>query len=145
MLVKLLSLMLTLLSLGQAAVDSYVSETSLGGNLFLVNRDYAITADYVPNDLVKPNVLGGSDSTMLRAEAAAALEEMFAAALEEEGYQLVAVSGYRSYGKQAAIHSQKVRSVGKKEALRVSAPAGCSEHQLGLAMDVGRKKNTNLN
>ena len=137
--------MLTLLSLGQAAVDSYVSETSLGGNLFLVNRDYAITADYVPNDLVKPNVLGGSDSTMLRAEAAAALEEMFAAALEEEGYQLVAVSGYRSYGKQAAIHSQKVRSVGKKEALRVSAPAGCSEHQLGLAMDVGRKRNTSLN
>ena len=45
MLVKLLSLMLTLLSLGQAAVDSYVSETSLGGNLFLVNRDYAITAE----------------------------------------------------------------------------------------------------
>lgn len=145
MIAKLLSLLLTLLSLGQAAVDSYVSEASLGGNLFLVNRDYAITADYVPNDLVKPNVLGGSESTMLRAEAAAALEEMFTAAKEEEGYLLVAVSGYRSYGKQAAIHSQKVRSVGKKEALRVSAPAGCSEHQLGLAMDVGRKRNTSLN
>ncbi len=145
MIAKLLSLLLTLLSLGQAAVDSYVSEASLGGNLFLVNRDYAITADYVPNDLVKPNVLGGSESTMLRAEAAAALEEMFTAAKEEEGYLVVAVSGYRSYGKQAAIHSQKVRSVGKKEALRVSAPAGCSEHQLGLAMDVGRKRNTSLN
>ena len=52
--------------------------------------------------------------------------------------------GYRSYGKQAAIHRRKIDTVGKKEALRVSAPAGCSEHQLGLAMDVGRKKNTNL-
>lgn len=145
MLAKLLSLLLTLLSLGQTAVDSYVNEASLGGNLFLVNRDYAITADYVPNDLVTPNVLGGNETTMLRAEAAAALEEMFAAAKEEEGYLLVAVSGYRSYGKQASIHRRKIETVGKKEALRVSAPAGCSEHQLGLAMDVGRKKNTNLN
>ena len=145
MLSKLLSLLLTLLSLGQTAVESYVNEASLGGNLFLVNRDYIISADYVPNDLVKPNVLGGSESTMLRAEAAAALEEMFNAAKEEEGYLLVAVSGYRSYGKQASIHRRKIQTVGKKEALRVSAPAGCSEHQLGLAMDVGRKKNTNLN
>ena len=144
MLAKLLSLLLTLLSLGQTAVDAYVNEANLGGNLFLINRDYAITADYVPNDLVTPKVRGGNDTTMLRAEAAQALEEMFAAAEAEEGYLLVAVSGYRSYGKQAAIHRRKIDTVGKKEALRVSAPAGCSEHQLGLAMDVGRKKNTNL-
>ncbi|MBR3741931.1 MAG: M15 family metallopeptidase [Clostridia bacterium] len=144
MLAKLLSLLLTLLSLGQTAVEAYVNEACLGGNLFLVNRDYAITADYVPNDLVTPKVLGGNDTTMMRAEAAGALEELFAAAKEEEGYVLVAVSGYRSYGKQASIHQRKIQTVGKKEALRVSAPAGCSEHQLGLAMDVGRKSNTNL-
>ncbi len=143
MLAKLLSLMLTLLSLGTAAVDAYVNEACLGGNLFLVNRDYAITADYVPNDLVKPNVLGGNESTMLRAEAAKALEELFAAA-KEEGHNLIAVSGYRSYGRQASIHQRKVQAVGKKEALRVSAPAGCSEHQLGLAMDIGRKTNASL-
>ena len=143
MLAKLLSLLLTLLSLGTAAVDAYVNEASLGGNLFLVNRDFPISADYVPGDLVKPNVLGGNETTLLRAEAAEALEELFAAA-QEEGYLLVAVSGYRSYGQQSAIHQRKVEAVGKKEALRVSAPAGCSEHQLGLAMDIGRKKNTNL-
>ena len=143
MLSKLLSLMLTLLSLGTAAVDAYVNEACLGGNLFLVNRDFPISADYVPGDLVKPNVLGGNESTMLRAEAAGALEELFDAA-QEEGYLLVAVSGYRSYGQQSAIHQRKVEAVGKKEALRVSAPAGCSEHQLGLAMDIGRKKNTSL-
>ena len=143
MLAKLLSLLLTLLSLGTAAVDAYVNEASLGGNLFLVNRDFPISADYVPGDLVKPNVLGGNETTLLRAEAAEALEELFAAA-QEEGYLLVAVSGYRSYGQQSAIHQRKVEAVGQKEALRVSAPAGCSEHQLGLAMDIGRKKNTNL-
>ncbi len=119
MLAKLLSLLLTLLSLGQTAVDAYVNEANLGGNLFLINRDYAVTADYVPNDLVTPKVRGGNDTTMLRAEAAQALEEMFAAAEAEEGYLLVAVSGYRSYGKQAAIHRRKIETVGKKR------PCGC--------------------
>ena len=140
---KLLSLLLTLLALGQTVLTSYVDGMSLGGYLFLVNRDYAIGADYVPNDLTRPRVRGGGEATLLRRDAALALEEMFAAA-EEEGLYLSAVSGYRSYGQQAAIHERKVQRVGKKQALRVSAPAGCSEHQLGLAMDVGRRKNTNL-
>lgn len=144
MLTKLISLLLTLLSLGQTAVEACVNEASLGGNLFLVNRDYAISADYVPADLVTPKVLGGNESTRMRAEAAQALEELFAAAEAEEGYLLAAVSGYRSYGQQSSIHQRKVQSVGKKQALRVSAPPGCSEHQLGLAMDIGRKKNVNL-
>jgi len=141
---KLLALLLTLLSLGQGAVEACVNEASLGGNLFLVNRNFAITADYVPQDLVKPDVPGGGESTMMRREAARALEEMFAAAREEAGLELVAISGYRSYGRQAAIHARKINAVGKKEALRVSAPAGCSEHQLGLAMDLGSKKKRSL-
>lgn len=144
MALKLLSLLMMLLSLGQSALNAYVDEMSLGGNLFLVNRDFAITADYVPCDLTKPKVEGGGETTMLRAEAAKALEEMFAAAKEEEGYRLVAVSGYRSYGRQASIHERKIKSVGKKEALRVSAPPGCSEHQLGLAMDLGCKNSLSL-
>ena len=144
MALKLLSLLMMLLSLGQSAVNAYVDEMSLGGTLFLVNREYAITADYVPGDLVKPNVEGGGENTMLRAEAADALERMFLAAKEEEGYRLIAVSGYRSYGRQASIHQRKINSVGKKAALRVSAPPGCSEHQLGLAMDVGCKGSVSL-
>ena len=141
---KLLSLLLMLLSLPQAGLNAYVDDMSLGGNLFLVNRQYAITSAYVPNDLVVPQVQGGGESTMLRAEAAAALEKMFQAAQEEQGFGLIAISGYRSYGKQAAIHERKVASVGKKAALRVSAPPGCSEHQLGLAMDLGCKGSTGL-
>ena len=141
---KLLALLLALISLGQGTVNGYVDSMSLGGNLFLVNRDYAITADYVPNDLIKPDVRKTNGDITLRAEAAHALEALFAAARDEAGYDLVAVSGYRSYGQQASIHERKVKSVGKKAALRVSAPAGCSEHQLGLAMDIGTRKNTSL-
>ena len=141
---KLLSLLLTLLALGQGAVEGYVDQMSLGGCLFLVNREYVLSSRYVPCDLTVPNVKGGGESTRLRREAAEALEEMFAAALEEEGYELAAVSGYRSYGQQSAIHARKVQAAGKKAALRVSAPAGASEHQLGLAMDLGCKGHMGL-
>ena len=144
MLTKLLSLLMMFLSLTQAGLNAYVDEMSLGGNLFLINREYAVTSDYVPCDLATPNVQGGGESTMLRAEAAKALESMFEAAKEEQGFTLIAISGYRSYGKQAAIHERKTASVGKKQALRVSAPPGCSEHQLGLAMDLGCKGFTGL-
>ena len=141
---KLLALLMTLISLTQGTVNAYVDQMSLGGYLFLVNRDFAITSDYVPGDLVKPNVRKTNSDITLRADAARALEDMFAAAREEMGYELVAVSGYRSYGQQASIHERKVKAVGKAAALRVSAPAGCSEHQLGLAMDIGTRKNTSL-
>ena len=141
---SLLILLMTLLSLGQETMERYVNDMNLGGYLFLVNRDYALTADYEPPDLVRPNVQGGGEATMMRREAAQALEEMFQTDKAEAGYQLIAVSGYRSYGKQSVIHERKVKSVGKKAALRISAPAGYSEHQLGLAMDLGCKKNTSL-
>lgn len=139
MLIRLLSLLMALMSLGQSAVDAYINEMNLGGSLFLVNRQYALPADYVPDDLTKPRVKGGGEHTLMRREAALALEEMFAAAQKEQGYVLYAVSGYRSYGKQNVIHSRKVRQQGKAAANRISAPPGCSEHQLGLAMDLGCK------
>ncbi len=141
---KLISLLLLLLSLGQDTLNAYVDEMNLGGNLFLVNREYMLSSDYVPQDLVKPNVQANNNNIKMRAEAAAALEEMFQAAKTEEGYTLVAISGYRSYGKQSTIFSNKVSKVGKTKAMLLVAPPGASEHQLGLAMDLGSKKNTSL-
>lgn len=141
---KLISLLLLLLSLGQDTLNVYVDEMNLGGNLFLVNRDYMLSSDYVPQDLVKPNVQANNNNIKMRAEAAAALEEMFQVAKAEAGYTLVAISGYRSYSKQSTIFSNKVNKVGKTKAMLLVAPPGASEHQLGLAMDLGSKKNTSL-
>lgn len=111
------------------------------GMLRLVNREEKITKKYVPEDLVKPNVPTNKKSQQeeiyMRAEAAEALEKMFAAAKEEEGYTLLAVSGYRAFGLQQVMFNNKVAAVGSKEkAWRKVAPAGASEHQLGLAMDI---------
>ena len=100
---RLLSLLLTMLTLGQGAVTAYVDDLSLGGYLFLVNREYAISSDYVPDDLTEPKVLGGGEATRMRRDAALALEVMFEAA-KKDGVYLSAVSGFRSYGQQATIH-----------------------------------------
>lgn len=144
MLLKLMTLLTLLLSLGESTLQMYAEEMNLGGNLFLVNRDFMISADYEPEDLVMPDVDGTSSSIRMREEAARALESMFQAAKDEAGYKLLAVSGYRSYGKQSVIFSNKVSKVGRKEAMLLVAPPGSSEHQLGLAMDLGCARSTGL-
>ena len=53
MISKALALMMVLFSLTQGVISDYEDQLSLGGNLFLINRQYMITADYVPEDLVR--------------------------------------------------------------------------------------------
>ena len=144
MLSKTFALLMLLVSLGQGVITDFENDISLGGNLFLVNRDYMITADYVPDDLVMPNVRRNSSSVLMRREAAEALEKMFQAAKDEKNYTLVAVSGYRSYQTQQSIYRRRVKNSGEAKARLYVALPGASEHQLGLAMDIGRRSNTKL-
>ena len=143
MLKRILSLILIFLSLGQESVRQMEDQLSLGGNLFLVNKEYMIGADYVPDDLVMPDVKKSSSAVLMRKKAAQALEEMFAAAKEEK-ITLVAVSGYRSYQTQRAIYNRRRKAAGKAHVERFVAVPGASEHQLGLAMDVSRSKTAGL-
>lgn len=143
---RFISLLIALLALGQTTLDAYVAQTNLGGNLYLVNRTYVLDSEFEPGDLVHPNVLSAKGSITLRKEAAKALEDMFAAAEREGGYRLMAVSGYRSYQAQANIYKRKIAAVkNEREAQLYVAPPGASEHQLGLAMDIGRQSRQNLN
>ena len=137
MLARLLSLMAVFLSLGQTTLNGYVQQTNLGGLLYLVNWDYALSADFVPDDLERPAVASQLSGITLKREAARALELLFTAA-GEEGHRLTAVSGYRSFSKQQAIYARKLASVGEKKASLLVALPGTSEHQLGLAMDIAR-------
>ena len=144
--VQLLSLVMALVSALSVSVSTIGEATTLGGYLALVNRDYALSADYEPDDLVRPDVKTTNGSAILmRAEAAQALEELFAAAKDEAGLTIYAVSGYRSYSTQAAIFERKIKNTGSKEkAQRLVAPPGASEHQLGLAMDLKASPDGNL-
>ena len=107
------------------------------GLLFLVNRQYTLSAGYTPADLEMSDVPG--QVRRMRPAAAEALREMFLACKEETKCQLLSISGFRSYEKQAGIYARKLRSVKKDvaKAQEYVAPPGASEHQTGLAMDIG--------
>ncbi len=105
----------------------------------LVNRDYLISKDYVPDDLVVPEVpfsyYGVYEKSYVRKRAAKALEHLFAGA-RSDGYTLKVVSAYRSYERQMQIYRNNVKTRGKDKTNKVSAMPGSSEHQTGLAIDV---------
>ena len=105
---------------------------------FLVNKEYALPADYVPK-LVEPKVNHcqptGSHKRYMRAEAAKALEEMFAAA-KADGYDLWVKTAYRSYSNQYATYTWMLQYRGVEEAVYYHAVPGTSEHQTGLAVDI---------
>jgi len=126
-----------------APLQTAAPQNDLGGHLFLVNREWRVSADFVPV-VVLSNVPGQVRN--MEPEAAAALERLFAAAKEETGVTLVSISGYRSYSTQRAIYNRKLSRVNgsKTRADQYVARPGASEHQLGLAMDVGQKGKTGL-
>ena len=108
--------------------------------LVLVNKNYALSEDYEPSDLVLPNVLSTgynpNQNIYLRKEAAIHLEQLFYAAQNDAGLTLLARSGYRSYQTQISLYDRYVSQNGTEKADTFSARAGHSEHQTGLAMDV---------
>jgi zinc D-Ala-D-Ala carboxypeptidase len=86
--------------------------------------------DYAPADLVS---IGGRQ---LRAEAAQAMDDMVAAAAAE-GLRLTVQSAYRSYDYQVNTFRNQVARFGEARAEIQVARPGFSEHQTGLAADVG--------
>jgi zinc D-Ala-D-Ala carboxypeptidase len=111
----------------------------------LVNKDFYLPEDYTPGDLVRPNVqfsFGDEEieKSLMRKEAAEALEKMFATAAKD-GIELYAISGYRSYSRQKSLFEAEVNRVGLEKAVQAVAFPGASEHQSGLAMDISSKSN----
>jgi len=144
----LLTRLASLLAAGSMILSGALEEAApqhdADGLLFLVNREYMVSDAFEPSDLVEAQVPG--QVREMRKEAAAALEEMYAACLEETGKQLISVSGYRSYDKQNRLYKAKLQRVhGKVElAQEYVAPPGASEHHLGLAMDIGQQSKPTL-
>ena len=112
--------------------------------LLLVNRTHPLAQDYVPDDMVKvDSVVSGvgvaGETDHLRKAAAEAFEEMVKAAKEAE-IEILMRTGYRSYEYQRdRLYEPTVKSNGQAYADTVSAKPGQSEHQTGLALDVGGK------
>lgn len=107
--------------------------------LALVNKEHALPNDYLPSDLVVPDVrfpfVEDDPKKQLRLVAADALEDLFKAS-DEADLELFAQSGYRSYERQEAIFKNNIERHGEEHANTYSARPGESEHQTGLVMDV---------
>lgn len=105
----------------------------------VVNKKIMLPDGYTPADLVEPKVpfifKEKDDRRLMRKEAAAALEQLFAGA-KTDGINLAGVSGYRSYATQKSLFDYYVKVQGEETARKYSAVPGTSEHQTGLAMDV---------
>ena len=112
--------------------------------LLLVNRTHPLAQDYVPDDLVKvESVVAGvgvaGETDQLRKDAAEALEAMIKAA-KEAGIEILMRTGYRSYEYQRdRLYEPYIKSYGQTYADTISAKPGQSEHQTGLALDLGGK------
>ncbi len=134
---QLLSLAAAGTMLISSSLTAAAPQNDVDGLLFLQNRQWRVSKYFEPE--TKKAAVPGQLQDM-RTDAATALEEMFAACKADIGVTLKAVSGYRSYQRQSTIYQNKLDRVGSREkADEFVARPGASEHQLGLAMDVGQK------
>jgi len=105
----------------------------------VVNKNYVLTSNYKPNDLVPvkidflPEVT--EEERYMTAESAKAVEEMVDAASKDAIY-LYGLSGYRSYETQKNLYEYNVETQGESYSDKYVAKPGASEHQLGEAMDL---------
>lgn len=109
-----------------------------GSIWWLVTPNRPIPDGYEPTDLVTPDVpvQEGADAYRLRQVTAEAFEAM-AAEATAAGFQLQVNSGYRSFEQQRTLYDQYVEDYGPETAAQLVAVPGTSEHQTGLAVDVG--------
>ncbi|HLR79752.1 MAG TPA: D-alanyl-D-alanine carboxypeptidase family protein [Bacillota bacterium] len=129
--------------LKQPTGDEKIDDTKIIENpydvLALINKEHALPAEYIPEDLVTPDVrfpfTEDLPKKQMRKVAARALEDLFKDA-DDAGLDLFAQSGYRSYERQEAIFAANIEKNGEKAANKYSARPGESEHQSGLTMDV---------
>jgi D-alanyl-D-alanine carboxypeptidase len=107
----------------------------------VVNKQHQLNPkDYTPKDLVIPNIPLRSNITStekyVRRDMAKALESLVTAA-SGDGVHFNLQSGYRSYSFQVSLYNSYVKQQGQAAADRQSARPGYSEHQTGLAADLG--------
>lgn len=95
----------------------------------IVNKKRPLPSTYVPQLTA---VSGGQ----MRPEAANALQRLLATA-ESQGVSITTLSAYRSYATQKSTYQNYVAQDGVAQADTYSARPGHSEHQTGLAVDLG--------
>lgn len=91
--------------------------------ILVANKHYPLPSTYAPGE---------------SKEAREAFNKM-AAAAKLDGFDIVAFSTYRPFEYQTTLYNRYVEKDGQEAADRYSARPGYSEHQTGMAFDIGEK------
>lgn len=103
----------------------------------VVNKTHALTPlDFAPEGTVWAEGVQRTGTERMRPDVAAALSQLVAAARADGAGEIGVNSAFRSYDYQVSNHAGFVRQLGRADAEAISARAGHSEHQTGLAVDV---------
>lgn len=133
-----------------AEFNKALYSTSAADSLWVIaNKQHPLVPkDFVPTDLVVPVLPLRANITAsekyLRGEVASALATMAAAAASDR-VTLDLQSGYRSSVFQTNLYNRYVQQQGQAVADSQSARPGFSEHQTGLATDLGGTSNPACN
>lgn len=107
----------------------------------LVNKENLLSKEYIPSDLIIPNINlvaeRSDERNLVSATMVKDLEQMFCDA-QAEGINLFLSNGFRGYNSQVYLYNEDVQRKGKEDSEHVAKP-GESEHQLGLAIDITSK------
>ena len=113
-----------------------VRTTDDGNLLVIVNKEFAVSENYEPNDMVEiDGVLSTNQNLKVKKEAYQAYKKMLAAA-QEAGLNFSICSAYRSYDLQKSLYDNSLATNGKEYTEKMFAYPGKSEHHTGYAIDV---------
>ena len=104
------------------------------GELILVNRDFPLKIETDPEKEWK-EVPSNGETVFLSRQAAVMFKRLLKEA-DPKG-ELAAVSGYRSRREQRKLYEESLKENGELFTNKYVALPGCSEHETGLAVDVG--------
>lgn len=105
----------------------------------IVNKKRPLPSTFAPSKLTAANFKGQpaeSSEIPIKNEVYEPLAKLIADAIKD-GNKLFLISGYRSYSVQKQVYDASVTQDGKEKADKTSARPGHSEHQTGLAADLG--------
>lgn len=115
-----------------------LESNNLTNDLILVNKKYYLKKDFVPDDLVTVSNEYSKKKVRISEKALKNYIKMIDD-LRKEGLNVDLISGYRSYKYQKNLYDNYVKEDGVLKADTYSARPGHSEHQTGLAFDLGKK------
>lgn len=106
------------------------------GRIILTNKDYPIHGNQFLYPLSEVDISIGK--VFMENRAKRMLSELIATIQGQD--QIIVVSGFRSYEEQKQIYDASMEENGDDFTKKYVALPNCSEHQTGLAVDVGIRK-----